>query len=89
MRASRSRSWPSPSIVPASGLGSVTRLDQERVVTVLGDAAPGANANAVLAQVQAELAPMIAELPAGYTDRVHRRRTRSRTRASASSRRRC
>ncbi|WP_412060964.1 efflux RND transporter permease subunit [Rubrivirga sp. IMCC45206] len=54
-------------IVPASGLGSVTRLDQERVVTVLGDAAPGANANAVLAQVQAELAPALEEVPAGYT----------------------
>ena len=54
-------------IVPASGLGSVTRLDQERVVTVLGDAAPGANANAVLEQVRAELAPVIEEIPAGYT----------------------
>lgn len=54
-------------IEPASGLGSVTRLDQQRVVTVLGDAAPGANANAVLGQVQAELAPVIADLPAGYT----------------------
>ncbi len=54
-------------IEPASGLGSVTRLDQERVVTVLGDAAPGANANAVLAQVQEVLAPTLAEIPAGYT----------------------
>lgn len=54
-------------VVPSSGLGSVTRLDQERVVTVLGDAAPGANANAVLAQVQAELAPTIEELPPNYT----------------------
>jgi len=54
-------------IVPASGLGSVTRLDQERVVTVLGDAAPGANANAVLAQVQAELAPVIEEISRDYT----------------------
>ncbi len=54
-------------IVPASGLGSVTRLDQERVVTVLGDAAPGANANAVLGQVQAELAPIIEAVPSGYT----------------------
>jgi multidrug efflux pump subunit AcrB len=53
-------------IVPASGLGSVTRLDQERVVTVLGDAAPGANANAVLAQVQAELAPTLEDIPPGY-----------------------
>ncbi len=54
-------------VVPASGLGSVTRLDQERVVTVLGDAAPGANANAVLAQVRAELAPTIEALPSTYT----------------------
>ena len=54
-------------IVPASGLGSVTRLDQERVVTVLGDAAPGANANAVLAQVQTELEPTLEEVPTGYT----------------------
>ena len=54
-------------VVPASGLGAVTRLDQERVVTVLGDAAPGANANAVLAQVQAELAPALADVPTGYT----------------------
>ena len=54
-------------IVPASGLGSVTRQDQERVVTVLGDAAPGANANAVLAQVRAELAPTIEEIPPGYS----------------------
>ena len=53
-------------IVPASGLGSVTRIDQERVVTVLGDAAPGANANAVLGQVQELLEPTLAELPAGY-----------------------
>ena len=53
-------------IVPASGLGSVTRLDQERVVTVLGDAAPGANANAVLAQVQQVLAPTLADIPPGY-----------------------
>ena len=54
-------------IVPASGLGSVTRLDQERVVTVLGDAAPGANANAVLAQVREELAPTIEAVPPGYS----------------------
>ena len=54
-------------IVPASGLGSVTRLDQERVVTVLGDAAPGANATAVLAQVQGVLADEVADLPSGYT----------------------
>ena len=54
-------------IEPAAGLGSVTRLDQERVVTVLGDAAPGANANAVLALVQTELEPIMAEIPEGYS----------------------
>ncbi len=54
-------------IVPASGLGSVTRLDQQRVVTVMGDAAPGVNANALLAEVQAELAPTVAAVPEGYT----------------------
>ncbi len=54
-------------VVPASGLGSVTRLDQERVVTVMGDAAPGANANEVLANVQAELAPALEEIPSGYS----------------------
>ena len=53
-------------IVPASGLGSVTRLDQERVVTVEGSAAPGANAQAVLAQAQAYLADDVAAIPAGY-----------------------
>ena len=50
-----------------SGLGSVTRLDQERVVTVQGDVAEGYNGNAVLAEVQAFLADYIAELPAGYS----------------------
>ena len=54
-------------IVPASGLGSVTRLDQERVVTVMGDAAPGVNANALLDEVKADLAPLVAEAPPGYT----------------------
>ena len=53
-------------IVPASGLGSVTRLDQERVVTVQGDAAPGANAQAVLGQVQTYLADDVAAIPTGY-----------------------
>ncbi|MEM0963550.1 MAG: efflux RND transporter permease subunit, partial [Bacteroidota bacterium] len=53
-------------IEPASGLGSVTRLDQERVVTVLGESAPGFNDNEVLAGVQAELGPLVADLPSGY-----------------------
>ena len=61
------------SIVPATGLGSVTRLDQERVVTVMGDAAPGTNANDLLAQVQAELAPQVEERARGLLGDVHRR----------------
>jgi multidrug efflux pump subunit AcrB len=53
-----------------SGLGSITRLDQERVVTVQGDVAEGLNGNAVLSQVQAYLAPYIAnEVPQGVTIR--------------------
>ncbi|HMB93073.1 MAG TPA: efflux RND transporter permease subunit [Rhodothermales bacterium] len=48
------------------GLGSVTRLDLKRVSTVTGDAAPGYNAQAVLAQVQAHLADYEQNLPAGY-----------------------
>jgi len=38
-----------------SGFGSITRLDEQRVVTVQGGAAPGYNDNAVLQQVQREL----------------------------------
>lgn len=49
-----------------SGLGSVTRLDQERVVTVQADVTPGANGNAVLMQVQAHLAEYVAAVPEGY-----------------------
>ena len=54
-------------IVPASGLGSVTRLDQERVVTVMADAAPGVNANELLAGVQADLKAAVDAVPEGYT----------------------
>ena len=50
-----------------SGLGSVTRLDQARVVTVQGDVAEGFNGNAVLAQVQGFLADYISDLPPGYS----------------------
>ncbi len=48
------------------GLGSVTRQDLQRVVTVQGNAATGVNAQALLAQVQAYLGDYIAELPPGY-----------------------
>jgi multidrug efflux pump len=47
------------------GLGSVTRLDLQRVATVSADAAPGYNAQAVLVQVQQYLADY--QVPAGYT----------------------
>ncbi len=49
-----------------SGLGSVTRLDQERVVTVQGDVAPGVNAAATLQLAQAYLADYVESVPAGY-----------------------
>ncbi len=48
------------------GLGSITRLDLERVATVTADIAPGYNGAAVLAQVQEYLSPYEAELAAGY-----------------------
>ena len=54
-------------VEPASGLGSVTRLDQQRVVTVQADVAPGFNGNAVLGQVRAELADYVADVPTGYS----------------------
>jgi multidrug efflux pump subunit AcrB len=50
----------------AAGLGSITRLDLQRVATVVGEAAPGYNGQAILAQVQEVLAPYAASLPAGY-----------------------
>lgn len=46
------------------GLGSVTRLDLERVATVTGDAAPGNNPTEVLGMVQAYLGDY--EVPSGY-----------------------
>ncbi len=49
-----------------SGLGSVTRLDQQRVSTVTGDAAPGIPGPQVLASVQGYLAEYEANLPTGY-----------------------
>ncbi len=50
-----------------SGLGSVTRLDLQRVSTVTGRAAPGVPGPQVLTNVQAYLADYEANLPAGYT----------------------
>ena len=49
------------------GLGSITRLEQQRVVTVSGEAAEGVNGNELLGRVQGYLADYTAELPAGYT----------------------
>jgi multidrug efflux pump subunit AcrB len=50
-----------------SGLGSITRLDLERVVTVQGDAATGVNAQELLGRVKAHLADYQADLPNGYS----------------------
>ena len=49
------------------GLGDVTRKDLSRVVTISSDVRAGLNANAVVAEVRAEMAPFIASLPTGYT----------------------
>lgn len=49
-----------------SGLGSITRLDLQRVATVTGSAMPGVNAQALLEQVQEYLAEYSESLPMGY-----------------------
>ena len=50
------------------GLGSITRLEHQRVVTVPGEAAPRAStAQALLGQVQQYLADYEQALPPGYT----------------------
>ncbi len=49
-----------------SGLGSITRLDQQRVATVTGDAAPGVPGPQVLTSAQQYLAEYEANLPLGY-----------------------
>jgi multidrug efflux pump len=48
------------------GFGGVNRKDLDRVVTISSDVRPGYNANAVLAEVQGELAVFAASLPQGY-----------------------
>ncbi len=50
-----------------TGFGSITRIDQERVVTVEGDAAPGYNGPEVLGRVQTLLADYRQALPPGYS----------------------
>jgi multidrug efflux pump subunit AcrB len=54
-------------IEEGSGFGSITRIDQNRVVTVSGDAAPGFNGPDVLTRVQDELSEYRQSLPPGYT----------------------
>jgi len=49
-----------------TGFGSITRIDQDRVVTVSGDAAPGFNGPEVLNRVQNELSEYREALPPGY-----------------------
>ncbi|MCA9537633.1 MAG: efflux RND transporter permease subunit [Myxococcales bacterium] len=51
----------------ASGLGSITRKNLQRVVTVMGNVQSGMTGQALLASVQAELKEFEANLPAGYT----------------------
>ncbi len=48
----------------ASGIAEIQRIDNQRVVNVLGDVAAGHNANRILSEVQRRVAEM--ELPAGY-----------------------
>ncbi|NNF03650.1 MAG: efflux RND transporter permease subunit [Rhodothermales bacterium] len=50
-----------------AGLGSITRLDLQRVATVTGQGAPGFNSQAILGQVQARLAEYRRQMPPGYT----------------------
>jgi multidrug efflux pump len=50
----------------AGGLGSITRLDMERVAIVTGQAAPGANGQAILSKVQTLLKDVEASLPSEY-----------------------
>jgi len=49
------------------GFGSITRIDENRVVTVSGDAAPGYNGPEVLERVQEELADYRESIPPGYS----------------------
>ena len=53
----------------SSGLGSITRKDLQRVVTVSGNAATGANAAEIRTKVMKRLEPIRAQLPPGYTMR--------------------
>jgi multidrug efflux pump subunit AcrB len=48
------------------GYGEVNRKDLDRVVTISSDVRPGFNGNAVLREVQGELAEFAASMPDGY-----------------------
>ncbi len=50
----------------ASGFGSITRLDLERVITVEADGSPGVNTQELLGRVQSYLADYREGLPPGY-----------------------
>ncbi|NNE34329.1 MAG: AcrB/AcrD/AcrF family protein, partial [Rhodothermales bacterium] len=50
----------------SGGLGSITRLDLQRVATVTGDVTAGSNTQAVLALVKSHLADYESQLPPGY-----------------------
>ncbi len=50
-----------------SGVGSITRKDSQRVVTVMANVKEGFNNQAVLAEVQAKLGNLQSGLPDGYT----------------------
>lgn len=51
------------------GIGSITRLNQQRTATVEGEAAPGFNGPEVLAETQAYLSDYLETVPVGYTIR--------------------
>jgi len=48
------------------GLGSIRRKDMDRLATISANVRSGLNQNAVLAEVQTELEPFVAQLPSGY-----------------------
>jgi multidrug efflux pump len=50
-----------------SGLGTIRRKDHARVITVSADSLPGYNNRTVLMAAQAAVAPLVAQLPPGYT----------------------
>lgn len=51
----------------SASLGSITRLNVQRVATISADAAPGFNGNQVLAQVQQTLQPTLEAIPPSYS----------------------